>query len=311
MSLKKLIFLQIFLVVVLSCNNDDGGPEVIQIPPQTLSETAVENEAEIQEFLQTHFYNYEEFDNPPADFDFKIVIDTIAGDNAGKIALINQIESVVISVPTDEDIGEVSHTLYYLQARIGVGESPTIGDNAFVTYEGTLLNGSAFDASTVPAVFNLSQVVRGYGNGVIKFRGGNGPIENGDGTVTYEDHGVGMIIMPSGLGYFNVPPVGSIIPAYSPLIFMVDLLSFEENSDLDDDGIPSFMEDLDNNGNLNDDNTDEDTEVGFFVPNYNDSDDDGDGIPTRDEISDEDGNIIMPYPDSDGDMIPDYLDADS
>jgi len=46
-------------------------------------------------------------------------------------------------------------------------------------------------------------------------------------------------------------------------------------------------------------------------PNYLDADDDGDGIPTRDEISDENGNIIIPYPDADGDGVPDYLDPDN
>lgn len=311
MKISRFLYLLTVLSIFASCNNDDGIVDVEIVPPQTLAETAIENDAEIKSFLQTHFYNYEEFANPPADFDFKIKVDTIADDNADKIALIDQVETETIMVLADEDEGEVAHTLYYLVAREGIAGSPTIGDNAFVQYEGSLLNGTAFDASTTPSIFNLSQVVRGYGNGVIKLRGGTGPIENGDGTVSYDTYGIGMMIMPSGLGYFNSPPAGSIIASYTPLVFKVDMLSFEENTDLDNDGIPSIMEDIDGDGNLNNDNTDEDTEFGFFVPNYNDADDDGDGTPTLEEISDDDGNIIIPYPDTDGDLIPDYLDADS
>lgn len=314
MKLNGIFGLLVLTLLIWSCKKDDGITNPIVVPPQTLTETAAENDTEIKTFLQTHFYNYEEFENPPADFDFKIKLDTIAGDNSGKTPLVDQVQSVSINVLSSDDaVGLVPHTLYYLEARPGTtDESPTIGDNAFVQYEGSLLDGLTFDASTTPTIFNLSQVVQGYGNGVTKFKAGNGPIENGDGTVSYEGYGIGLIIMPSGLGYFNSPPQGSPIPSYSPLIFKVDMLSFEKDTDLDDDGIPSTMEDIDMDGNLNNDNTDADSEpFNVFLPNYTDSDDDGDGKSTRDEISDEAGNIIIPYPDSDGDGIFDYLDADS
>jgi hypothetical protein len=74
------------------------------------------------------------------------------------------------------------------------------------------------------------------------------------------------------------------------------------------------MEDLNNDGDVTNDNTDleEEQRVGSpAFPNHIDPDDDNDGTPTRDEISDEDGNIIIPYPDTDGDGTPDYLDIDS
>ena len=75
--------------------------------------------------------------------------------------------------------------------------------------------------------------------------------------------------------------------------------------DQDNDGIPSIIEDLNNNGLEEDDDTDADG-----LPNYVDADDDNDGRPTADEIEiDADGNIT--YPDSDGDGIVDYLDSDS
>jgi len=310
--MKKIQFIAVFIAFIglSSCDGDDGLLEAQNIDPQTVAETEIENDDAIISFLETHFYNYEEFESPPADFDFRVRIDTISGDNADKLPLINFVETQTIRVPEveDEDV-EIEHTLYFIQAREGSGGSPTIGDDVFVNYEGILLDRTPFDGSTTPIVFNLSAVVRGFGNGVTKLNAGFGPTENGDGTVSYSDFGVGIVIMPSGLGYFNAPPT-AIIPFYAPLVFSVELLSFIEDTDGDDDGIPSHLEDIDGDGNLNNDNTDQESEIGFFVPNYQDSDDDGDGTPTRDEISDENGNIIIPYPDSDGDGTPDYLDPD-
>ncbi|UWX55951.1 hypothetical protein NYZ99_06195 [Maribacter litopenaei] len=64
------------------------------------------------------------------------------------------------------------------------------------------------------------------------------------------------------------------------------------------------MEDIDGDGNLNNDNTDRDTEFNVFLANYNDTDDDADGIPTREEILlDEEGNFVD-FKDTDGDGTP-------
>ena len=66
---------------LFSCASDDDLDPIL-VPPRSLTEVESENDEEIRDFLQTHFYNYEEFENPPMDFDFKIVFDTIAGDNS-------------------------------------------------------------------------------------------------------------------------------------------------------------------------------------------------------------------------------------
>jgi hypothetical protein len=314
MKMNRILGFFLLFVVLVSCKNDDGA-DVVTIESRLLSEVAVENDAEIKAYLETHFYNYEEFENPPAGFNYKITYDTIAGDNAGKIALINQVETKLITElsstfgRTDDE--EIQHTLYYLSARDGVGESPTIGDNAIVLYEGSLLDGTLFDASSVPSSQYLSAFVRGYANGIINFKAGEGPIDNGDGTVSFEDYGIGAIFMPSALGYFD-NPITSLIPTYSPLVFQVDVLSFEKDTDFDGDGIPSILEDLDGDGNLNNDNTDEETEpLGVFLPNHNDTDDDQDGIPTIEEIElDADGNFVG-FLDTDGDGTPDHLDNDN
>ncbi len=319
MKMKNFFLLVLIVALAWSCKKDDGSNlDIEAVPPRTMSEVAVEDDAEIKEYLQTHFYNYDDFENPPAGFDYKIKFDTIAGENADKTSIFDrndELKSEVISVNSsdfgrdDEEV--VNHTLYYLIAREGtVDEYPTIGDYSVLHYEGTLLDGTAFDASiNVEARLYLSSTVRGYGNGVEYLKPGVGPFENGDGTVSFDGYGVGAIFIPSGLAYFDRAPSGSNIPSYTPLVFKIDLLSFEANTDFDGDGIPSIMEDLDGDGNLNNDNTDQDTER-IFLANHIDADDDADGIPTIDEIDiDEEGNVT--FRDTDGDGIKDHLDSDS
>lgn len=76
--------------------------------------------------------------------------------------------------------------------------------------------------------------------------------------------------------------------------------------DDDEDGIPSELEDINGNGDLEDDDTDGDS-----IPNYKDSDDDNDNVSTLKENPDPNGDgLIDDAQDSDGDTIPDYLDTD-
>ena len=316
MKMNRIIAIILLLLIFWSCrNNDDdviGGAE--SVAPRSLTEVAAENDVEIQEFLRTHFYNYEEFQNPPADFDFKIILDTIANDNADKIPLIDQVESDQVDVSAFEFNIEgeenISHTYYYLNARQGLGNNPSVADSTFVRYRGSLLNRTTFDASDFSAVwFDLPRLqtplqgFRGFTEVMTKFKSGGDIIVGDDGTFTVDGYGVGMMIFPSGLGGFN--RLQSNIPAYSPLIFTVDL--FQVNpSDHDNDGIPSILEDTDENGLIFDDNTDLDA-----LANYFDADDDNDGTPTRDEIElDEDGNFVS-FKDTDGDGTPDHLDTDN
>ncbi|MDT0608331.1 FKBP-type peptidyl-prolyl cis-trans isomerase [Croceitalea rosinachiae] len=306
----------VFMIIVFwSCNNDDGISAEF-VPPRLLSEVAPEDEMEIQEYLDTHFYNYEEFENPPAGFDYRVVIDTIAGENATKTPLSqsDKLNSEVINISSadfglDEDEEDIPHTYYYLLAREGGGDFPTIADSTFVSYDGTNLDGSIFDSALgsgiwfdLQGTFTIPGAITGFKEGISKFRSGTTVIEMEDGTFTIEDFGSGLIIMPSGLAYFNGTQPGS---SYAPIIFNVNLLAVE-TADHDRDGVPSIEEDRDNDKNLFNDDTDEDG-----IPDYLDFDDDGDSTFTIDEITDEQGNVIIPYPDTDGDGTPDYLDPDN
>lgn len=325
MQMPKFIFFIAAFLLIAACKKDDGD-DVIRVPPRSLSEVAQEDEAAIREYLETHFYNYEEFQSPPAGFDYKIRLDTIAGDNAGKTPLADDpdLKSITFSISSDEfglsEEETADHKLYYLVVREGVGPSPTVADSAYVRYRGSLLDGTEFDGSfNVPTWFDLAgiqgpqQGARGFTEGIPALKAGGNVVENPDGTFTVEDYGIGLIIMPSGLGFFNAAQ--GIIPAYSPLIFTVDLFTLK-TTDHDGDGIPSILEDVNGDGYLYNDNTDEEQEraSGSFLRfmNYLDADDDNDGVLTIDEINlDEDGNLVLPFPDADNDGVPDHLDRDT
>ena len=320
MILKRLVLLGAVLGFLFSCASDDDLDPIL-VPPRSLTEVESENDEEIRDFLQTHFYNYEEFDNPPMDFDFKIVFDTIAGDNSDKEPLIDQVGSGTVVVTNDEfglsDEESVTHTYYYLVARDGVGENPTVADSVFVRYRGSLLNGTDFDGSfEIPVWFDLGAIqapqagARGFSVAMPNFESGGESMDNGDGTFTVADYGIGAMFLPSGLGFFNIAQGD--IPAYSPLIFTIDLWSFQK-ADHDGDGILSILEDVNGDGYLFNDNTDieQERDLGTLLfSDFIDTDDDQDGTPTRDEIIiDDEGNVT--FPDGDGDGIPDYRDRDN
>lgn len=76
--------------------------------------------------------------------------------------------------------------------------------------------------------------------------------------------------------------------------------------DDDEDSVPSELEDINGNGDLEDDDTD-----GDGIPNYKDNDDDGDNVPTADENPDPDGDgDLSDAQNTDGTDAPDYLDTD-
>lgn len=293
MKLNKTVLLASFTALsIISCGDDDGANIT---PPRDVTEVYLENDADLVEYLQTHFYNYEDFENSTSS-DIQIVLDTIAGDNQNKIPLIDQVQIKSVDV-TDADDNTVPHNLYYIIAREGVGVQPHTSDSTFVTYRGNLLNGNQFDYSSVPTWFDLLRVVRGFSEFIPELKTGE-YVGLDNGLPVFENYGKGVAFIPSGLGYFNNAE-GS-IPSYSPLIFKIDLLTYNI-ADHDDDLVPSYLE-VDENGSF-----DLDTD-GDLVPNLYDNDDDGDGVLTRNEDVDGDGDPTND--DTDGDGIPNYLDDD-
>ncbi len=301
MKLNKLLILYLFVAgFMASCEKDEDTPDVV--PPRDRGEQELTDQAALEEYLDTHFYNYEEFQNPPADFDYNIDIDTINAANADRIPLS---ESPALESRTFSYEG-VDYTYYILKVREGAAEmpQPKFSDSTYASYSGALLNRTTFDSSESPVWFDLTRTIVGFGQALTEFRGASGFEILPDNTVEWNnDYGIGAVFMPSGLGYFST--FQESIPSYSPLVFTFNLYAVNE-ADHDRDGVPSWREDIDEDERVGNDDTDGD---GF--PNYLDPDDDGDFIPTLEEITDADGNIIFPYPDSDGDGTPDYLDPNN
>ncbi|MDR5590935.1 hypothetical protein [Christiangramia sp. SM2212] len=310
MRINKLLLICLTAFLVFSCDKDDD--DILPVTLRDRGEQAIEDDQDLVEYLSTHFYNYEEFENPSEDFDYVIRFDTIAGDNADKTPIIDS-DGLITKTVNSEGVDQ---QLYVLKVREGVGAKPTFADSTFVTYSGELLNGNNFDSRLkTPTWLNLSPyfsrsqggvapgVIKGYQAALLEFGGASGYSVNSDNTINWNnDYGIGAVFVPSGLGYFNQARPG--IPSYSPILFQFSLYIARE-ADHDNDGVPSYMEDLDGDKDVLNDDSDENG-----LPNVSDPDDDGDGTPTRDEIIiNEDGTIS--FPDANDNGIPDYLDPDT
>jgi len=358
-KILKSTLLFFILIGLFSCK-DDETTSVYVVP---FAEQEPVDNAAIVEFLTNNYFNEEEFITPAGNFNFDIKLyadETKTGvdENGNDILdtnqmvggytrtpLINYVNTVINNFTIETKsivVSDVTHTLYILKVVQGLGnKKPRFCDEALLSYEGMTLDKNIFDNALQPVDLDLSSVVKGFSESVSEFNIAVGlPTENlndqglFDGTYTYHDYGVGAVFMPSGLGYY-ANPVGS-IPAYSPLIFKLKVYGTTE-LDHDNDGVPTYVEDLNGNHDLSDDNTDLDSS-----PNFQDSNDDNDPILTREEsisntyvfdlgnepvlgvneyeISrtvnevpnpDEVTLITATYIDTDGDGIPNYLDSDS
>ena len=72
MNIRNYLGLFAVLLLCTACPNDDDGPTAI--PLRDRGEQAVEDDALIREYLQTHFYNYEEFAAALPDFDGRLFL---------------------------------------------------------------------------------------------------------------------------------------------------------------------------------------------------------------------------------------------
>lgn len=275
MKFKNLYLIAVLSLLFIACGGGGGDKDNFDA-----AEQAVIDNTALVEYLQTHYLNEED--------------DGIWTITNGETPLMEQVEVQDI---TKDDI---SYKLYYLIQNEGVTISPTRADSVLVTYTGTLLDSTVFDGSSNLIWWSLTSLIDGWSYGFTKFKGGN-KVVNTDESFYYEDYGKGILFIPSGLGYGNTAYTS--IPQNSPLIFQITLQDVNKSDD-DNDGILSILEDIDNDGNVKNDDTDEDG-----IANYLDVDDDGDGIYTKDEDIDGDGDPTND--DTDGDGIPNYLDKDN
>ena len=292
---KFTIYLILTFTLLLSCNKDDDN--TIEI--RDYSEQAVIDEQTIEEYLKSHYYNYEDFNSSNSfEVDIKVRIDTITDATANKTPLFDQVKIKTINV-SDSDGIETPHKLYYIIAREGIISNPSIVDSVYITYKGMLTDNSIFDERKYPAWLDLANSLEGFREGVSELKSGEFR-QNSNGTIQYSSYGIGLFFLPSGIGYFE--NTTSNIPEYSPLIFSVSLMT-SNPTDHDSDGILSINEDIDGDGSPFYDDTDNDN-----LWNMYDADDDGDGTLTINELDKNNDQIID---DTNNDGIPDYLDPDN
>lgn len=101
--------------------------------------------------------------------------------------------------------------LYYIELKKGSGVMAAKGKKVKVNYEGKLINGTVFDSSKkqgkpIEFVLGQNQVIPGWDEGISKMSVG----------------GKARLVIPSSLGYGA--QANPAIPAYSPLIFEVELV---------------------------------------------------------------------------------------
>ena len=251
MKIKKLVLLSLLSILMFSCKKDDT------VEPFDAASQAITDDNALIEYLQSHYLNDEDGG-----------IYTI---NSGETALINDVETQIVMKD------DISYKLYYLKQQEGVTTSPTEADSVLTTYTGTLLDSTVFDSTKYLTWFSLTDVIDGWSYGFTHFKGGNRILRD-DESFYYENVGTGLLLIPSGLAYGNRSQ--GLIPINSPLVFQITLNDVND-SDHDNDGVLSILEDIDNDKNVKNDDTDEDG-----IPNYLDTDDDGDGILTKDELED-------------------------
>lgn len=297
------------LAVFLSCNNDDDGGG--SNPPRDRAEQQEKDKDSLIKYLNNHYFNSNEINSLLPNVGINDIVITELSDGetvpTGSTLLINATNLVTKTVT----YANVEYEYYILIINQGGGtESPTFADNVLVNYQGFTLKDKVFDSSVNTVSFDLTSLIPAWRKVLPQFNVAESFVENSDGTIVFTNQGTGVMFMPSGLAYFANSTTG--ISAYSPIIFKFELYRMSQN-DHDKDGIPSYMEDLNDDGeftvNTKDltDETDDDTD-GDGTPDYADTDDDGDGILTKYEDINEDGDLTND--DSNGNGIPNYLDSE-
>lgn len=282
------------IAIFSSCKKDDDGATIT--PPRDRAVQYAADKIDIEDYLKSHYLTvtFDANGNPVP------TITAIPDPNPdGKVSIWDQTDYPLLhkTIKNDNRVYTVSnpmvgtliddpveYTLYYLKIREGIGQSPTKADSTLVSYRGINLEGAEFDYRPTPVWFKQESVVSGWRNIMTEFKSGNaGEDPSNPGNVVFTDHGVGVMFIPSGLGYFSSS--AGTLAAYSPMVFTFGLHKVQY-IDTDGDGVLSKNEDLNGNGDLYDDDTD-----GDGIPNFLDTDDDGDGTLTRREVSDSFGRL--------------------
>ncbi|SDS03953.1 FKBP-type peptidyl-prolyl cis-trans isomerase [Polaribacter sp. KT25b] len=285
-KIKNILALIILATIVYACDESSS----VYVDNFDYEGQALIDSDTLVKFLSNHYYDVTEDE-------VKLLV-------SGKTALIEDENLEQYDVVDNE----IDYTFYYYTNRVGSPTVekgyPTVMDSVLVKYEGKrIVNTDSISASfdkNNGLWLTLNSVIRGWTYGIPKFKGGDNITDNGP--ITYENGGKGILFLPSGLAYG--PSGTTSILGSECLMFKIELYDFIKDTDHDNDGVASFFEDPDGDGDPRNDDTDLDGS-----PNYADADDDGDGILTINEDANSDGNPANDFSDPDNSTLADYLNS--
>jgi FKBP-type peptidyl-prolyl cis-trans isomerase FkpA len=137
-------------------------------------------------------------------------VGTACGDD---VAGPTEPEAVTFAASTGVNLAQMTKLasgVYTQTLTAGTGTKTITASTAFVaTYTGWIPNGFSFQTGTFDRPLLASQLVPGFGEGVMGMKVGEKR----------------KIVIPSRLGYAEFPPEGSGIPVNSVLIFDVTIVS--------------------------------------------------------------------------------------
>lgn len=291
MNKFKFYFILLFISASLfSCKKDDDNATVV--PPRDRAQQYQVDIDSIEGYLKSHYLEKVEVNgltdvvikDLPTDGSKVSIWDNTEYQLKSKIVKNDARKTNLVDGASDDT---VEYKLYYLILNEGAatGKRPSTIDSTFVTYRGWKLDNVDFDKSDIPgwntyppltdAEAQISYIP-GFRLFLPELKSADGNTLNPDGTISFNNSGVGVVFIPSGLGYYNSITAG--IPSYSPLVFTIRLNAVRYR-DHDRDGILSINEDLNHDGDNYNDDTDGDN-----IPDFLDVDDDGDHHTTRSEI---------------------------
>ena len=208
-----------------------------------MTEVIPENDQAIQAYLKSHYCEL--------DSDGNIVLGAVG--STGKTSIWDRADLKRKELRVlDQHNNYITNTMYYVILREGNGQQATVADRSFVLYKAESLGGKVYDDGNLFVSRNwmdlLGTEASVYRGGtVIGFREAVAMLKASASAITEQsngklvaptDGGVGVFFMPSGNTYYTGT---SNIPAYTPLIFEINLLK-TERYDHDGDGIPSINE---------------------------------------------------------------------
>ena len=216
MKYKLYILLITILLLGFSCGDDDDDG-IIEVPEADRTEQQVIDNDSLVSYLQSHYVDASLLSNNPTISFTEININQLPDD--GELPNPNQNSLLIDIVETlTTTYFDVEYEYYILKINQGGSEnSPNFSDKVRVSYEGTLMDDTVFDSSSTPVDFDLTSTIAGWGRVLPEFNLAEDFIINSDGTVTYNNPGIGIMFLPSGLGYYSAA-AGS-VPVYSNLIF--------------------------------------------------------------------------------------------